>query len=219
MSTASAEPKRSTFGAKDAAGPQEPAAPSPSPTLSGCHCKDRKGWADRLESKLGARGGSLHPHRQLSAPLAQLQSVQTGFGSGLSWWDLTKLCQSSPRSITQDQETESCSLAGTRNRALKDPTATARLAALSWTTSTWGSGTLGAGGSVCRSRWPCRASAMQEVMRRDSSELAGRGRSFGAAYIQHSGGTAESLRASRRRVLSWPERCFGAKGEGAAFWK
>lgn len=53
-------------------------------------------------------------------------------------------------------------------------------------------------------------------MRRDSYEVAGRGRSFSAAYPalpRHSGGTAESLRASCRCALFQPARCFGAASQ------
>lgn len=83
-----------------------------------------------------------------------------------------------------------------------------------------GSCTSGAGSSACRSHSPCQVSVIQDVIWRDSSELAGRGRSFGALYAalpRHSGAAARSLRASHRCVLFQPGRCSGAKGKERPF--
>lgn len=96
-STASAEPKHRMFRAQEPAGLPGPCCHFPIPNLppSGRYLDFtsktvRDGWVGRLESKLRARSGSLHPRCRVSGLLAQVQSTQTGFGSGLSWWDLTK---------------------------------------------------------------------------------------------------------------------------------
>lgn len=93
-STASAEPKH---GAQELAGLPGTCCHFPIPNLP----PSRRyldftsrtildGRAGRLESKLRARSGSLHPRCRLSGLLAQVQSIQTAFGSRLSRWDLTE---------------------------------------------------------------------------------------------------------------------------------
>lgn len=107
---------------------------------------------------------------------------------------------------------------GHEPRALNDPHARGTTCCISRMTSARGSCTSGAGGSVCRSRSPCQVSAIQDVMRRDSYELAGRGRSFGAVYIA-------LPRHGRKPACQPPAHALPAgetprgKGERAAFWR
>lgn len=83
-----------------------------------------------------------------------------------------------------------------------------------------GSCALRARSSACRCHSPCQVSVIQDVIWRDSSELRGRGRSFGSVYPalpRRSAAAARSVCASRRCVLSQPGRCSGAKGKERPF--